>query len=206
MFIHVRMSPRRLLASLVLVLTTACGDGGAADTGGSSDDSSAASDPTEQATALDCKSYCATITANCTSNNAQYASLQQCQGTCDAFTLGDEADRDGNTLGCRVYHADVAKGDPAMHCTHAGPGGAGQCGRNCEGFCTIAAAACPGTYADAAACMSACAGFGDSEPFDASDQAGDSLACRLYHLTVATEDPTNHCPHILPDSGPCGGS
>lgn len=202
-----RMRLARLAPCLVLLLTAACGDGDGEGTEPvtASDPSSGASDPTEQATALDCKSYCATITANCTSANAQYASLQQCQTTCDAFAMGDEADREGNTLGCRVYHVDAAKGDPAMHCTHAGPGGAGQCGSNCEGFCTIAAHACPGSYADDAACMSACADFSDAEPFDASDLAGDTLACRLYHLTVATEAPDIHCPHILPKSSTCGG-
>lgn len=53
--------------------------------------------------------------------------------------------------------------------------------------------------------MSACAAFSDSEPFDAGDRVGNTLACRLYHVSVATESPTVHCPHILPDSGPCGG-
>ncbi len=206
MSFHAPMLVRRLAACLVIVLaSTACGGGGGSDESSASDASSGASDPTGQATALDCKSYCDTITANCTSGNAQYASVQQCQSTCDAFTLGDEADRDGNTLGCRVYHADAAKGEPAMHCTHAGPGGAGQCGSNCEGFCTIAGEACPGTFADDAACLSACADFSDSEPFDAGDKAGDSLACRLYHLTVATEDPDKHCAHIVSDSPTCGG-
>ena len=200
------MLPRRLALAVVLVFTPTCGGGGGSSESADSSGSSAASEPTGGPTALDCKSYCATITNNCSSANAQYASLQQCQSTCAAFEIGSETDRDGNTLGCRVYHADVAAGEPGMHCTHAGPGGAGQCGSNCEGFCTIAALACPGSFADDAACMTACAGFNDSEPYDAGDKAGDSLACRLYHLTVATEAPDIHCPHILPDSPPCGGA
>lgn len=197
--------PSLLRIGLLLALVTACESGTGDDTGSSS---AAATDaePTGGPTALDCKSYCETITGNCTSANAQYASLQQCQSTCVAFTVGDESDRDGNTLGCRVYHADAAASDPGMHCTHAGPGGAGQCGSNCEGFCAVAASACAGTFADAAACMSACAGYDPGEPYDAGDKAGDSFACRMYHLTVATEDPVGHCPHILPDSLPCGGA
>ena len=117
-----------------------------------------------------------------------------------------EADRDGNTLGCRVYHTDAAAADPAMHCTHAGPGGAGQCGSTCEGFCAVADLACPGTFTDGEMCASACAGYSNSEPFDAGDVAGDTLACRLYHATVATEAPAVHCAHILPDSATCGGA
>jgi len=38
----------------------------------------------------------------------------------------------------------------------------------------------------------------------AGDRGGDTLACRLDHLTVATEDPVDHCPHILPKSSTCG--
>lgn len=67
-----------------------------------------------------------------------------------------------------------------------------------------AAEASPGTSADDAACMTACADLSDAEPFDAGDRGGDTLACRLDHLTVATEDPVDHCPHILPKSSTCG--
>lgn len=192
--------------SLLCTLSLACGDASNADTAGSSSSGATSDTPTGGQTALDCSSYCTTITANCTAKNAQYASIEQCQGSCGAFPLGDEADRDGNTLGCRVYHADAAASAPDTHCTHAGPGGNNQCGSNCEGFCALASLACSGTFTDGEACMSACAGYPDSEPFDAADVSGDTLACRLYHLTVATEAPEVHCPHILPDSQTCGGA
>ena len=194
-------------AFALLAFLLACGEA-KVETAGSSDTvTDATTDaPTGGTTSLDCKSYCTAITANCTGPDAQYASIQQCQTTCPAFPFGDEADRDGNTLGCRVYHTDAAAADPAMHCTHAGPGGAGQCGSNCEGFCAVAALACPGTFPDGEMCASACAGYADSEPFDAGDVAGDTLACRLYHATVATEAPAIHCAHILPDSATCGGA
>lgn len=196
------MPPVSRVGLLCLALVS-CSDGTPAD---ASTSASSTGDPTGGATALDCKSYCTTITGNCTAANAQYATIQQCQSTCAGLELGAETDRDGDTLGCRVYHADAAASDPDMHCSHAGPGGNGQCGANCDGFCGLAAYACPGTFADDAACRSACADYDDSEPYDAGDKVGDSLACRLYHLTVATEDPDAHCPHILPDSGPCGGA
>ena len=51
--------------------------------------------------------------------------------------------------------------------------------------------------------MTACNGFDDAEPYDVSDTAGDSLACRLYHATVAYDDPVTHCPHTLPASDTC---
>ena len=44
-----------------------------------------------------------------------------------------------------------------------------------------------------------------TEPYDAGDVAGNTFACRLYHLTVATTLPDAHCPHIQPTSATCGG-
>ena len=82
-------------------------------------------------------------------------------------------------------------------------GGNGQCGTNCQGFCTIAVRACPAVYSDEAACESTCAGFSDAEAYDASDVSGDTLACRLYHLTVATVYAADHCPHIAAVSDTC---
>ncbi len=48
-----------------------------------------------------------------------------------------------------------------------------------------------------------CSNESDTEPYDASDVAGDTFACRLYHLTAAATLPEVHCPHILPASAPC---
>ena len=106
-----------------------------------------------------------------------------------------------------LYYRSYADKMPQTLVTQgpAGPGGADVCGSNCDGFCTIAADACPGTFADDAACQAACAGYDKVEAYDAADMAGDSFACRLYHLTVASTPLAMHCPHILPDSVPCGG-
>ena len=153
---------------------------------------------------LTCDDYCTVITTNCSGPVAQYGT-DACKPTCEAFPRGTLEDMAGNTLGCRLYHAGAAATDPEMHCTHAGPGGASVCGDNCEGFCSIAAAACPGTFTDDAACMAACKNYDMAESYDAGDQGGNTFACRLYHLTVATTFPEAHCPHILPDSAPCGG-
>lgn len=114
----------------------------------------------------------------------------------------------GNTLGCRTYHAGAAAGDPTTHCVHAGPGGAAACGSNCEGFCTLALETCTGgneQWATMAECMTECNGYDQTEPYDTSDTAGDSFACRLYHLIAAIDDPELHCPHIVEASAPCQG-
>lgn len=189
---------RFVLLALLAACTTNTGDTEAA---GSSE--SGSSVPTGGEVNFDCDGYCTRITANCTATNAQYPNKETCLSTCAHFDVGSEADMTGNTLGCRYYHADAAADAPETHCTHAGPGGNGQCGANCEGFCAIATSACAAAWPDPAACLTTCATYSDAEPFDAGDAAGDTLACRLYHLTVATVLPTVHCPHTQPMSEPC---
>jgi hypothetical protein len=153
-----------------------------------------------------CAEYCGLIQAACTGANGQYASEAICLASCEAFDVGTAADTSGNTLGCRIYHATAAAGGPDVHCTHAGPGGDGACGNNCEGFCAIAQDACTGDnaqYADEAACLAECSGFPADTKYNTNQTAGDSLACRLYHLTVAATDPAVHCSHIVADSPTC---
>lgn len=197
-------------ALLALAFAPACpADSGETDAEAASAGTTTATAPTTGAE-IDqtCAGYCGAVTTACTGPNAQYSGMDTCMGSCKAFATGTADDTAGNTLGCRIYHASVAAKDApsaAMHCTHAGPGGADICGGNCEGFCTVALDACPTTYADAAACESACAAFDMTEPYDAGDVAGDTFACRLYHLTVATTLPDAHCPHIQPTSATCGG-
>ena len=167
---------------------------------------SSTGDATTDATtgeALACEAYCATISANCTGEHTQYGSAETCLATCATLTPGTPADTGGNTLGCRTYHAGAAADMPAVHCTHAGPGGNGVCGGNCESFCSIAAVACPDAWPDDAACQTACGTFSPDESYDATDVGGNSFACRLYHLTAAALDPATHCAHIKGDSAPC---
>lgn len=174
-----------------------------APTTGASSTGDATTDATTGGEALTCEAYCATIGANCTGEHAQYGSLETCLATCAALTPGTPADTGGNTLGCRAYHAGAAADMPAVHCTHAGPGGDGVCGSNCESFCSIAAVACPDAWPDDAACQTACGTFSPDESYDATDVGGNSFACRLYHLTAAALDPATHCAHIKGDSAPC---
>jgi hypothetical protein len=138
--------------------------------------------------ALDCATYCSTIMANCTTANgaAQYPDMAHCTGSCAAFTVGTSktTDQAGDTLGCRIYHANAAAGSTAnatLHCPHAGPGGdllsaatttPAFCsgGDFCTNFCALQIATC-GTmdvpvmvggmqvtpqYKNMAACVSVC--------------------------------------------------
>lgn len=162
---------------------------------------------------LSCADYCGTIQTNCKDANQQYTDEASCMAVCATFPIGTEADKDGNTLGCRTYHAGAAASGAGTHCPHAGPLGGGACGTDeCDNFCEIAVAVCgdqmPPPYADKGACMTACMGFVDTmtTPYNTAATAGDTLACRMYHLTVASVDDASkdaHCPHIVEASPVC---
>ncbi len=153
-----------------------------------------------------CTSYCNVIETNCTGTNDQYVSTAACLESCSPIPDGTAADTGGNTVGCRTYHAGAAMADPATHCPHAGPGGAGACGGNCEGFCTIALGVCTGAnqvYATLNQCLTECAMFPTAPAYNTSTTSGNSFACRMYHLTAASLDPVGHCPHIPLGSPVC---
>lgn len=156
-----------------------------------------------------CATYCTSIMANCAGVNQQYTDTASCLGACAAFPPGTSADKSGNTLGCRIYHAGAAATDATTHCPHAGPGGASVCGTNCEGFCAIAQRTCTGSnvqFQDAAACQTACAAFATTPAYNTAQTSGNSFACRLYHAQVAAASSANantHCPHIPAASPVC---
>ena len=198
---------RQALLAMIAVLgmSAACGgDDGGDDSPGNPD--APPGTPDGPPVQLSCATYCATIGTNCTGENAQYGTPAACMATCDTWMVGTSDDMMGNTLGCRTYHAGAAAGSPTVHCRHAGPGGDGFCGQNCEGFCTLVLGVCTGgneVYADNAECMTACARFDPDPPYSAEVQGGDSFACRLYHATVASTLPDDHCSHTAEVSLPC---
>ncbi len=178
-------------------------DAGTSDSGGGGDGGgdSAAATPT-------CQAYCNAIMANCTSvndpdsglpvGNAQYTTMSNCLNSCKAMPVGTAADTSGNTLGCRTYHANAAKADPATHCAHAGPGGAGVCGNDCDGFCQIAMMYCTAAnnaavYSSLQQCMTTCNGFPDTTKYNIGIQDGYLTACLLYHVQEASSAPPDHC-------------
>lgn len=175
------------------------GSGGGAATTATTGSGGAGGGTTKSA----CETYCDDIMANCSGANAQYSDKAHCLASCAALPEGKEGDMSGNTVQCRIYHSGAAKTDAATHCEHAGPGGAGLCGADCDGFCAIALKACSAKYKDEAACKTECMGFKDMTAYNATVATGDSLACRLYHLTVASVMPAPHCDHITKDSPVC---
>jgi len=184
--------------ALIAVLGVACGD----DDGGTTVDAPPA--------ALSCSTYCTTLMGACTGANQQFTDMAQCVASCGAYPVGTAADMSGNTLGCRTYHAGAAKTGADVHCVHAGPGGAGMCGTNIEGLCQIVQKACTGAdgptknpFASAADCASKLAAVVDTTKYNVMQTGGDTLACRLYHATVASVTPDPHCQHPVAVSATC---
>ncbi|MBK9035648.1 MAG: hypothetical protein IPL61_31080 [Myxococcales bacterium] len=153
----------------------------------------------------ECEDYCDLITAHCSGAVAQYSDRNSCLATCEVMPLGEPATHAGHTVACRTFQAAAAELDAAATCPSAGPGGAGVCGSDCESFCAMTDEICGdlSPYATSAECLSACAGFASLSPFDASDIAGDTIECRLYHLTAASVAPGTHCPHLAVVSSTC---
>gem|GEM_PF-423280 len=199
------------------VQTDGGGDGGTPD--GTSDDGTPDATPDDgpggdaDATPTDpsCADYCALVTANCTGDNAQYTDETACLTYCEtgaSLPIGTLADTGGNTVGCRMYHAQAAVdlNDPVTHCPHAGPSGGNICGTWCENYCHLEDVNCTANndiFGDDAACQAACALYDPNGA--AGDADGDTVQCRIYHLGVAGLDSPDsndlHCPHGAEDGG-----
>ena len=181
--------------------SAAAGAGGALGSAGASS-AGAGGSAGEPPLAPLCDRYCDTVAGACTGQYQQYASREACLAVCGKLDAGSPTNPTGNTVECRLARAEFAEttGEAQDYCFSAGPGGAGQCGTDCEGFCAIMAKTCDlmGSYDQ---CLPQCAevpdlsGPPDNVTYDISIQAGDSLQCRLFHVTAATLDSVGHCAH-----------
>jgi len=88
----------------------------------------------------------------------------------------------------------------------AGPGGDGTCGQNCEAYCLLLRTHCSarfdGTFDGLAACTAACQQIPDAGGYTTAMSQGDSIQCRLWHVSAAAVDPSMHCGHAAGDL-PC---
>lgn len=183
--------------------------GGSADTGSSStggDELATSSSTGDAGDAQVCTDYCELIGDHCQGDEAQYNGDALCEATCANMPVGNAGDELGNTASCRTFHAVLAAEEPETHCAHAGPAGDGTCGANCESFCSVALTLCDGdlsVFAGAEDCIDTCEGFATEPAYSANVPDGDSFACRLRHLTLASLQPEIHCSHIGTDSPVC---
>ena len=166
-----------------------------------------------------CATYCDAVLADCTGDFSVYASRDTCMGVCNQLRLagktGTPGDQSGNTVYCRLTQATSAKstGEPTDYCFAAGPGGGDICGTNCEGYCVLLQQTCPIEFSTAqfnnslAYCLTnACPSIPTLDAgFNAEQQSGNNINCRLYHVSAANADsqaPGTHCPHAA-GAAPC---
>jgi hypothetical protein len=142
-----------------------------------------------------CDEYCDAVIANCDTHRV-YASPLICQAICEILAPGSPGDRSGNTVHCRLSNAElaVATGEPTEHCPAAGPGGAGICGDDCASYCVLMAHFCP-DFGTEEECRGNCPSIPTIGGYNTTMTSGNTLECRLYHVSAATQDARTHCPH-----------
>jgi hypothetical protein len=146
----------------------------------------------------ECVHYCDAVMSACTGNFAAYTTRTTCLGACRSLPPGDPLEPTGATVACRTRQAELAAStrEPAAYCPQAGPGGAGVCGTNCTAYCALLASACPKEFGVMPNCPLACAALKDTGKLDVvANHEGDTIQCRLVHVSSATVEPRSHCPH-----------
>jgi hypothetical protein len=178
-----------------------------------------------------CSHYCHVLETNCLWNVTGYSDLDECKSQCATFNFTFDNDQlvpdstSGNSLSCRVYHAQVSRGsavDMNTHCPHTreGTGNNFPCSEAtisfespkpftatnfpilfglCDEYCNLTADVCTGEstqYVDKADCMDACSYMETTGAAINVSTGGNSVECRLYHTGVAdTLDDPSHCFH-----------
>lgn len=144
-----------------------------------------------------CEMYCNRVMTNCTGNFAVYVGMETCMSVCQLLPPGTKNDVSGNTVYCRLNLADNAKstGEPNVECPGAGPGGNDLCGGNCEALCIIMQSACSSSWSSTDDCQADCRALRDNQDFSISTNAGDTVQCRLWHASAATQAAIPHCAH-----------
>jgi hypothetical protein len=158
-----------------------------------------ADEPGQPDASKQCQSYCESVMAACIGDNAVYTSPEHCLRVCSKLDPGDPNEPVGNTVACRARQAQIAKvSEPEETCRSAGPGGDGECGTDCEAYCTLYPQICPDQYLyeSEESCLQACSGLAEQHRYNLmDDHEGDTIECRLVHTASATVLPEEHCKH-----------
>jgi hypothetical protein len=155
-----------------------------------------------------CSEFCATVMQNCTGDFAVYQSAATCQAVCAHLPPGSPGDTEGDTVYCRLHCAQLAASasEPNVYCPAAAPGGSGVCGSDCEAYCVLLEQICPahfgGIYRDSVDCNARCGAWPSLGAFDLGQSSGNSVNCRLWHVSAAALDPETQCGYAAGDP-PC---
>lgn len=175
-----------------------------------------------------CNDYCDQELNVCAGVASQYEDRRTCLEVCsvlDNNANGSDA-KVGNTIPCRLdrlraaAQAQDAPADLLQYCTQSGPGGGDACtlartAPDCEGYCTLYAAACGGdshnpfmgqlpddSAGSQSDCIEKCHAIQPITIPDKDDSgytwqagraSGDTLGCRLYFVSAAVVDPAANC-------------
>jgi len=115
--------------------TTETGDTGTetGDTGTETGDSGTDTGPEDSGTtgaAGSCAEYCALYLANCAEGQGgsdTYPNEMACLNACAEWDEGTPGDMNGDTVQCRIWHAEAAGDDPGTHCLHSQENPDGGC-------------------------------------------------------------------------------
>jgi hypothetical protein len=165
----------------------------------------------------DCAYFCSLEMAACSGDVAAYESAAQCNAVCTSLPRGLNGQQAENTVGCRLYHSYNSLLVGPGHCPHTSPGGDGHCGMdqpddtgNCHSYCLLLEKACSPLFlaqyaGDQATCRKECSTRPDATQNHgyqvAKAQTGNTLACRLLHVSRALSDATE-CPAAV-GGAPC---
>ncbi|HEY2736534.1 MAG TPA: hypothetical protein VGI70_21185 [Polyangiales bacterium] len=112
------------------------------------------------------------------------------------------------TAACGTDDPNSSGATGAAGSSSAGAAGTAAVADNCTTYCNLAVGKlCTGAlqlYPDTASCLAGCAMI--AAPGTVNDAAGNTLGCRIYHLTLANMNATNattHCPHGMVVSAVC---
>lgn len=161
-----------------------------------------------------CLEYCDEVMENCTGEFAVYVNRASCLYSCNALPVADErsGEPDSNTVQCRLERAKAAAERPDEACPAASPGGANECGSNCESWCLMLEAGCPEQFDEMADCEQACTQLAQAPGFNIAggyELDEDNVQCRISHLGAALAGGSEaelHCPHTaFETTGNCVG-
>ena len=161
---------------------------------------------------LTCENYCSLLSTHCPEEvlHDEAFCLDYCNHPyLDPLPTGTAGDTSGNSLACRIHHAEAAASatgatKEAM-CAAAAMSGGETCGSYCDVYCHLALETCntthnpvyggtelfaPGGTPNMGQCQAACSGYPEDvlDGVSQTDQLfgyGDTVQCRLHHLEAA---------------------